>query len=80
MLSSFKPRGAYLFQTRLKGGCLIEMRGLFDSGGGGGGGYFNLAKMVVSVLYKELEFKAENLKYKKLEVMQPRIKSKFDLP
>ena len=50
--------------------------------GKGGGGYFNLAKMVVSVLYKELECKVENLKYKKLEVMHPRIKlkSKSGLP
>ena len=57
---------------------MIETRGLFD----GGGGYFNLAKMVVSVLYKELECKVENLKYKKLEVMHPRIKlkSKSGLP
>ena len=35
-MSSFKPRGAYLFQTHLKGGCVIETRGLFDGGGGGG--------------------------------------------
>ena len=40
----------------------------------------NLAKMVVSVLYKELEYKVEKLEYKKLEVMQPRIKNKSELP
>ena len=34
---------------------------------------FNLAKAIVSVLHKELEYKAEKLKYKNLEVMQPRI-------
>ena len=50
--------------------------------GGGGevlmetGGLFNLAKTMVSVLHKELEYKVEKLKYKKLEVMQPRIKTK----
>ena len=38
---------------------------------------FNLAKTMVSVLhYKELEYKVEKLKYKKLEVMQPRMKNK----
>ena len=35
---------------------------------------------MVSVLYKEPENKVEKLKYKKLEVMQPRIKNKFELP
>ena len=34
---------------------------------------FNLAKTIVSVLLKELEYTAEKLKYKNLEVMQPRI-------
>ena len=54
----------------------------FGPGGGGGevlmetGGLFNLAKTMVSVLHKELEYKVEKLKYKKLEVMQPRIKTK----
>ena len=38
------------------GGGLIEMGGLFD-----------LAKMMVSVLHKELECKVEKLKYKKLK-------------
>ena len=40
---------------------------------------FNLAKIVVSVLHKELEHKVEKLKYKKLEVMQPRIKNNSEL-
>ena len=46
-----------------------------------GGGLFNLEdnKTVVSVLHKELEYKLEKLKYKKLEVMQPRIKLKSEL-
>lgn len=39
----------------------------------------NLAKMVVSVLHKDLECKVVKLKYKKLEVMQQRIKNKVDL-
>ena len=55
---------------------MIETRGLFERGGG----YFNLAKMVVSVLHKELECNVEKLKYKRLEVMQPRIKNKSELP
>ena len=56
-------------------------------GGGGGGGkkrqgaYLNILEMMmVSVLYKELEYKVEKLRYKKLEVIQPRIRIKSELP
>ena len=35
---------------------------------------------MVSVLHKELEYKVEKLKNKKLDVMQPRIKNKSKLP
>ena len=35
---------------------------------------------MVSVLYKELEYKVEKLKYKKLEVMKPRLENKSELP
>ena len=35
---------------------------------------------MVSVLHKELEYKVEKLKYKKLEVIQPRIKNQSELP
>ena len=35
---------------------------------------------MVSVLHKELSYKVEKLKFKKLEVMQPRIKNKSELP
>ena len=48
--------------------------------GGGGGGLFNLAKTMVSVLYKELQYRVEKLKYKKLEFMKSRIKNKSELP
>ena len=44
------------------------------------GGLFNSPKKMVSVLHKELENKLEKLKYKKLEVMQLRIKNKSKLP
>ena len=71
------PPEAYLFQTHLRGGGgLIETGGLFFRGKG----LFNLGKTMISVPYKELEDKVEKLKYKKLEVMQPRIKKKFELP
>ena len=50
-------------------GDLFERRGLF-----------NLVKTTVSVLYKELEYKVEKLKYKKLEVTLPRIRNKSELP
>ena len=52
-------------------------------GEGGGGGLFNLEKMMVSVLHNELEYKLEKLKHKKvgvMEVIQPRIKNKSELP
>ena len=35
---------------------------------------------MASVLHKELEYKVEKLKYKKLKVMQPRIRIKSELP
>ena len=34
---------------------------------------------MVSVLHNELEYKVEKFKYKKLEIMQPRIKNKAEL-
>ena len=34
------------------------------------GSLFHLAKTMVSVLHKELEYKVEKPKYRKLEVMQ----------
>ena len=55
--SSIKPPrggGAYLFQTHLKGD-------IFERGS-----LFYLAKTMVSVLHKELEYKVEKLKYKKV--------------
>ena len=59
----YTPRGVIYFQTRLRGG-LTETGGLIWEAGG----LFNLAKMVVSVLHKELECKVDKLRYKKLEV------------
>ena len=41
----------------------------------GGGGLISF-----SFLHKELEYKVQKPKYRKLEVMQPRIKNKFELP
>ena len=41
---------------------------------------FNLAKTVVSVLHKELEYKEEKLKHKKVKVMHLMIKNKSELP
>ena len=56
------PRGAYLFQTHLRG-SLVETKGSFELGvsrGGGGGILFYLAKAIVTVLYKEPENKGDN--------------------
>ena len=42
----------------------------FESGLNRDGGLFNLAKTMVSVLHKELEYQVKKFKYRKLEVMQ----------
>ena len=59
----------------LGGQGLIEIGGYLRDGG-----LFIVEKTMVSVLHKELEYKVEKLKYKRLEVMQPRIRIKFELP
>ena len=46
---------------------------------GRGWGLFNFAKTIVSIFLKEPK-NVEKFKYKKLEVMQPRIKNKSELP
>ena len=43
------------------------------------GGLFNLEKMMVPALHKKQRYKVETLKYKKLEVMQQRIRIKSEL-
>ena len=44
------------------------------------GGLFNLAKTMVLVHHKELEYKVEKLKNKKVEVMQLDIENKSKCP
>ena len=61
--------GLLFYFKNIWGGALIEM-----------GALFNLAKKMVSILHKELEYKVEKLKYKKLEVMQMGLKNKSELP
>ena len=59
--SSIKlPPGAYLFETHLRVG-LIRDGGLFKRWGGGGCCLLNLAKKVVSVLHKELEYQVQEV-------------------
>ena len=70
-----KSVGLFYFIFIWRGWGLIETGGLFEREC-----LFNLEKTVVSVLHKELEYKVEKLKYKKLEVMQPRINNKSELP
>ena len=78
--SSIKPSPpggqGLIYFTHIWGG-LNRDRGAYLRGRGG---LFDLAKTMVSVLLKELEYKVENFSNKKLEVMQPRIKNKSELP
>ena len=57
------------------GGGLIYLKPIWEGGLKETGGLFNLENTILSVLHKELEYKVEKLKYKTLEVMQPRIKT-----
>ena len=63
--------GLFISKTFEKGGLYLYWVGRLILEGG----FFNSVKMVVSVFHKELECKLEKLKYKKLEVTQPRIKN-----
>ena len=63
------PRGLLVSTPFEGGGALTET-----------GGLFNLEQTMISVPHKELEYKVEKLKYKKLEVTQPRIRIKSELP
>ena len=68
--SYIKPRGEGLIYFKsIWGAAYLRRRSLL-----------NLETTMVSVLHKELECKVEKLKYKKLEVMQPREKNKSELP
>ena len=69
------PGGLFILYSFERGWGLLETGGLFERECS-----FNLETTVVSVLHKELEYKVENLKYKKLDVMQPRFKNKSKLP
>ena len=70
------PGGGGLFISNTFEGVLTETGAYLR----GRGGLFDLAKTMVSVLHKELEYKVENFSNKKLEVMQQRIKNKSELP
>ena len=80
--SSIKPCGGWggLFISSPFEGEFNRDRGLIWVGSWGKGGLFNLDTMMVSVLHKELEYKEEKLKYKNVEVTQPRIRIKSKLP
>ena len=67
--SSIKSLGGLIYFKHIWGGGGLKR----DGGRIWDWALFNLAKTIVSVLHKELEYKAEKLKYKNLEVMQPRI-------
>ena len=77
-LISPHPGGGGLFiSSPLRGeGGSIETGSLFERGGGC---FFNLETTMVSVLYKELEYNVEKLRYKKCQAKQPRIRIKAKL-
>ena len=66
------PQRLIYFEVHLKGGG-----GLIEKGG-----LFNLEKTLVSILHEELEYEVEKLMTSKrrLEVMQPKIKIRSELP
>ena len=70
------PPRTYLFQSQLRGGEVELNRPgvIFEMGV-----LFCLAKTMVSVLPKELEYKVENHKYEKFKVTQPRINKRSKL-
>ena len=55
LLILYKARRGLIYFKHIWGGGLIER-----------GALFNLAKMMVTVLHKELEYKVEKLKYEKV--------------
>ena len=61
--------GELIYFKPIWGGGLIETGGLFD-----------LEKTMVFVLHKELVYKWKSLSTKRLEVVQPRIRVKSELP
>ena len=74
LFPAYNYRGLFISNQFEWGGGLIETGDLFERGG-----LFNLEKTMVSILHKKLEYKVEMLKYKRLEVMQPRIKNNSEL-
>ena len=65
-LPLLSPQGLIYFKHIWGGVGSNRDEGLIWWGGGGWGeGLFNLTKTIVSVLHKDLEYKVENLKYKK---------------
>ena len=73
--SSIKSPGGLIYFKPIWGGGLNRDGGLIWEGGG----LFNLEKTMVSILHKKLKYNVETLKYKRLEVMQPRINNKPEL-
>ena len=77
-INTAPPPRTYLFQSQLGGGGEVELNrpgGIFEMGD-----LFCLAKTMVSVIPKELDYKVENHKHEKLEVMKPRINKRSKLP
>ena len=65
--------GGLFFQAHLRG---LNRDGAYLRGGG----LLQLEKTMVSVLRKELEYKVESSSTRRLNIMQPKIRIKSELP
>ena len=81
LVLKFRPQ-TYRKSSRF--GELIYFKSIWGGGRAGGlmetGGFFDLEKTMVFVLHKELVYKWKSLSTKRLEVVQPRIRVKSELP
>ena len=77
LVLKFRPQ-TYRKSSRF--GELIYFKPIWRGGLIETGGFFDLEKTMVFVLHKELVYKWKSLSTKRLEVVQPRIRVKSELP
>ena len=77
LVLKFRPQ-TYRKSSRF--GELIYFKPIWGGGLNRDWGFFDLEKTMVFVLHKELVYKWKSLSTKRLEVVQPRIRVKSELP